>query len=578
MRKLSKLQRFAPGLAALCAYDTSNLRFDVVAGLSVAAVALPVGIAYAEIARVPIVVGIYSAIFPLFAYALFGSSRQLMVGPDAATCIMAAAAIGAIAGGDPDRYATLMVVLTLITGLFYIGAGIIGLGFIADYLSQPILVGYLNGIALIILVGQLPALSGFSGQGEGFFPEAAAFVAHLGSTDPLTLALGGSLLLALIAIRRFLPRLPGPLIVSVAGIVAVIVLGLAARGVAVIGSVPAGFPPFRLPTLGLNDLKQIIADAAGLTLISFTSGVLTAKSFARRERYDIDADQELLGFGASNLASGLAQGFPVTGADSRTAVNNAAGGRTQLAGIVAAVAMLMFLLFFTEPLAYLPKTALAAIILVSAFGLFDFRALRNLSIASRRELALSVATTAGVLYFGVLPGVLIAVVLSLLWFLSVGARPHDAVLGWMPGVEGYHDVGRHPGGETIPGLLIYRFEGDLVFFNCGHFKQRLLRLVRDSATPVEWALVDASPINVVDYTALQTLHELREELAGRNVVLAYAGAKRHLALFFRPTWVRDLHIVAPMFPTLESAIRAFEQRSDQRPKTADVHSGGAPPH
>ncbi|MEJ2007531.1 MAG: SulP family inorganic anion transporter [Acidobacteriota bacterium] len=568
---LSKLDRVAPGLAALRAYEKSNLRFDIVAGLSVAAVALPVGIAYSEIARVPAVVGIYSAIFPLFAYALFGSSRQLMTGPDAATCIIAAASIGAIAGGDPQRYAVLMVALTLMTGLFYIIAGSARLGFIANFLSQPILVGYLHGIALVILIGQLPVLMGFSIQGEGFFPQVGAFVERIGLTQPAALALGGSLLLLLLVMRRLLPRLPGPLIVAVFGIIAVMVLGLADHGVAVLGAVPAGFPPFQVPTLSFTEFRSLIPDAAGLTLISFTSGVLTSKSFAQRAGYDIDANQELIGFGACNLASGLAQGFPVTGADSRTAVNNATGGRSQVAGIVAAVAMLAFLLFFTGPLAQLPKTALAAIIIVSAFGFFDYAALRTLRSASGRELLFSLATTAGVLFFGVLPGVLMAVILSLLWLLSVGSRPHDAVLGHVPGKEGFHDIKDAPGATTTPGLLIYRFDSGVVFFNCDHFKERVRQKIREAAAPVEWVLVDASPINVVDYTALEKLHDLRKELAAQGIVLAYARVKGNLAYFFRPAWVKELHIVAPMFPTIESAVQAFEQRN-----TPDARLGTIP--
>jgi high affinity sulfate transporter 1 len=562
---IRRLRRFAPGLATLLGYDRCNLPFDVVAGLSVAAVALPVGIAYAEIARVPAVVGIYSAIFPLFAYALFGSSRQLMTGPDAATCIMAAASIGAVAGGDPERHAALMVALTLMTGLFYIVAGIVRLGFIANFLSQPILVGYLNGIALIILAGQLPKLFGFASTGDGFFPQVGAFVRHLGATHPPTVILGGGLLVLLVTLQRLVPRLPAALIVAILGIVAVATLGLASRGVAVLGSVPAGFPTLRLPSFDFDEFKHLVGDAAGIMLISFTSGVLTSKSFARRNRYDVDANQELIGFGACNLASGLAQGFPVTGADSRTAVNNATGGRTQLVGVVAGGAMLVFLVFLTGPLAQLPTTALAAIIIVSACGLFDFAAVRSLREASGRELAFSLATTVGVLILGVLPGVLLAIVLSLLWLLSVGSRPHDSILGRAPGVRGFHDIKDYPDAATIPGLLIYRFDADIVFFNCDYFKERVLEHISEATTTVEWVLIDASPINVVDYTALQKLGELREELAARGIVIAYARAKQSLARFFREAWVVDRKKTdgAVIYPTVKSAIYAFEQRTRQ---------------
>jgi high affinity sulfate transporter 1 len=561
------LGRFVPGLAALLRYRRLDLRHDVVAGLSVAAVALPVGIAYAEIARVPAVIGIYSAIFPLFAYALFGSSRQLMTGPDAATCIMAAAAVGAIAGGDAERYVGLMVVLTLMTGLFYVAAGAVRLGFIANFLSQPILVGYLNGVALIILIGQLPKLCGFGSEASGFFPKVAEFLSRLDATHGPTLGVGLALLALLIVLRWLAPKLPGALIAAAVGIVAVAALGLQDLGVAVLGTVPSELPTLRLPTLDHQELKRLIPDAGVLVLISFTGGVLTAKSFARRNRYDISADQELVAYGACNLASGLAGGFPVTGTDSRTAVNDAAGGRTQLVGIIAGAAMLAFLLVLTGPLALLPKAALAAIIIVSASSLFDFGALRGLQMASGRELAFSLVTTAGVLVFGVLPGVLVVVVLSLLWLLANGSRPHDAVLGRVPGVKGYHDLTDYPEARTIPGLLLYRFDSDIVFFNCDYFRERILKEIAEAESPVEWVVVDASPVNVVDYTALQRIAELREDLAARGIVFAAANVKHVLGSFFRPDWVSQMQarLDRPPFQTVGSAVDAFQNRH----RTAD---------
>jgi MFS superfamily sulfate permease-like transporter len=320
-----------------------------------------------------------------------------------------------------------------------------------------------------------------------------------------------------------------------------------------------------LPSFDFAEFENLFRDAAGITLISFTSGVLTAKSFARRNRYDIDANQELMAFGACNLASGLAQGFPVSGAASRTAVNDATGGRTQLVGIVAGGAMLVFLLFLTAPLAYLPTTALAAVIIVSAYGLFDFAALRSLWSASGRELSFSIGTTVGVLIFGVLPGVLLAVVLSLIWLLSIGSRPHDAILGRVAGDKGFHDIADYPEAETIPGLLIYRFDANVVFFNCDYLKERVLKEITEAKTSVEWVIIDASPINVVDYTALRKLDELREELRARGIVLVYAATKQSLARFFRPSWIteREEETSRLLFPTVKLAINAFEHRTQQ---------------
>ena len=556
--------KFMPGLGIFRRYERSWLRSDLGAGLSVAAIALPVGIAYADLAGVPAVVGMYSAIFPLLAYALFGSSRQLMTGPDAATCIIVAASLGPLAGGDPERYLALMVILTLMTGILYVVAGFSRLGFIANFLSQPILTGYLNGIALIIIAGQLRKLFGYSGEAEEFFPKLTEFIVQLDQSHLPTLVLGLGLLAALIILRRIAPRLPAALVVVVAGIAMVVMLGLDQNGVAVLGSVPAGLPSLHIATFESGTFKMLFADAAGIALVSFTSGVLTAKSFARRNRYEVDANQELIAFGACNIASGLAQGFPVTGADSRTAVNNAMGGKTQLVGVVAATAMLVILFFLTEPLGYVPTAALAAVIMVSAVGLFDFRELRNLYEASHRELLLSVGTTLGVLILGVLPGVLLAVALSLFWLLTVVSRPHDGVLGRVKGIKGFHHVADFPDAITIPGLILYRFDANLVFFNADYFRDRLRAVILASKTPVEWVVVDMSSVNVVDITAVQKFEELREELSAQGIILATARVKRGLSRFFNHDWGvkhRERH-AQYRFHTVKSAVRAFNMRLD----------------
>ena len=556
--------KFMPGLGIFRRYERSWLRSDLGAGLSVAAIALPVGIAYADLAGVPAVVGMYSAIFPLLAYALFGSSRQLMTGPDAATCIIVAASLGPLAGGDPERYLALMVILTLMTGILYVVAGFSRLGFIANFLSQPILTGYLNGIALIIIAGQLRKLFGYSGEAEEFFPKLTEFIVQLDQSHLPTLVLGLGLLAALLILRRIAPRLPAALVVVVAGIIMVVTLGLDQNGVAVLGSVPAGLPSLHIATFEAGTFKMLFADAAGIALVSFTSGVLTAKSFARRNRYEVDANQELIAFGACNIASGLAQGFPVTGADSRTAVNNAMGGKTQLVGVVAATAMLVILFFLTEPLGYVPTAAVAAVIMVSAVGLFDFRELRNLYEASHRELLLSVGTTLGVLILGVLPGVLLAIALSLFWLLTVVSRPHDGVLGRVKGIKGFHHVADFPDAITIPGLILYRFDANLVFFNADYFRDRVRAVILASKTPVEWVVVDMSSVNVVDITAVQKFEELREELSARGIILATARVKRGLSRFFNHDWGvkhRERH-AQYRFHTVKSAVRAFNMRPD----------------
>ena len=574
---LRRIYRYAPGLESLLRYRSSWLGSDIAAGLSVAAIALPVGIAYSDLAGVPAVIGMYSAIFPLLAYALFGSSRQLMTGPDAATCIIVAASLGPLAGGDTQLYLALMVVLTLMTGILYIIGGVARLGFIANFLSLPILAGYLNGIALIILAGQLPKLCGYNGNATYIFSQGVEFARKLPEAHLPTLVLGLGLLVAMVVLRRLSPRLPAALVVVVAGIVAVTAFGLHQHGVAILGQVPAGLPGLHLAPIEPDKLRSLFVDAAGITLVSFTSGVLTAKSFARLNRYDIDANQELIAFGAANLAAGIAQGFPVTGADSRTAVNNAMGGKTQMVGIVAAAAMLVVLFFLTDPLGYVPITALAAVIMVSAVGLFDFATLRDLYRSSRRELLLSVATTLGVLLLGVLHGVLLAVILSLLWLLAIGSRPHDAVLGRVPGMKGYHDITDYPEATTVPGLVLYRFDANLVFFNADYFRERVRSIIAASATPVEWFVVDASAVNVIDITAVHKFDELRKELEARGIQLGTARVKRTLMRFFDPEWARNRfeQRATYRFTTLKSAAQAFNRREAEA--ASPEHAGTGTP-
>jgi len=558
------LGQVAPGVDAFSHYQLSWLPSDIGAGLSVAAVALPVGIAYADLARVSPVIGIYPAIFPLFAYALFGSSRQLMIGPDAATCIMMASALGPLAGGDPDHYRALVIVMTLIIGLIYVVMGVARLGFIASFLSLPILVGYLNGIALFIIVGQSGKLLGVSVVASDFFPKLLETFTALGHAHLPTSSLGITLLVGLVALRRFVPLVPAAFVVVVVGIVLSAALDLQHQGVSVVGSVPAGLPAFfHIPILPVGDYPTLVRNAAGLALVSFTSGILTAKSFAQRNHYEVDANRELIGFGAGNIASGLAQGFPVTGADSRTAVNNAMGGKSQMVGVVAGVVMLSSLFFLTKPMAYLPNTALAAVIIVSAAGLFDFATLRELFAMSRVELGFSVGTTLGVLVLGMLPGVLLAVILSLLLLLMLTSRPTDAVLGRVPGLKGYHGRKDYPEAETIPGLLLYRFNANLVFFNVDFFRARLLATIAESETPVEWVVVDASPVNVIDSTALKKVEQLIDELAARGIVFAVAHRKHTVGRLFEASWV-DVHrelTEEHSYPTLKSAVNAFRVRS-----------------
>jgi MFS superfamily sulfate permease-like transporter len=419
----------------------------------------------------------------------------------------------------------------------------------------------LNGIALIILVGQLPKLLGYPGTAHEFVPQLQELVARIGLSHPPTALLGLLLVAGLLVLRLVAPAVPGPLVAVVAGIGVVALFGLQTLGVAVTGALPGGLPVPHIEVFEPAVYRSLLRDAAAIVLISFASGMLTAKSFARRNHYEIDASQELTAFGASNLVSGLAQGFPVTGADSRTAVNSAVGGKSQLVSIVAAATMLFVLLFLKAPLALVPTAALAVVVFVSAISLFDLRGLRDLARMSWREGLLSLGTTLGVLALGVLPGVMLAVALPLAWLLKVVSRPQDAVLGRVPGLRGFHSVADYPKATTVPGLLLYRFEANLVFFNIDYFSERLGAAIEASKTPVEWVIVDASPINWIDATGVQHLDELQSGLAAQGITLGVARAKLSLGRAFDPSWVSQRLAATGLrrFPTPKAAVNAFNK-------------------
>src|SRR6516165_3491393 len=461
-----RLTRLAPGLSALSNYRFSDdLRHDVMAGLSVAAVALPVSIAYAQLAGFDPVVGLYSSILPLVAYAIVGTSRQLMVNPDAAVCAMIAAAIAPLAGNNAELYLSLTTALTLLTGVFCIVASYFRLGALADFLSKPILVGFLNGIAISIFLGQIGKLLGFSVESSGIVPLLIEVLGKITLVHGSTLMVGLGSFAVLFACLRWLPRMPAALAVLVLAGAASAVLGLEAQGVAVLGPVPAGLPPIHWPTVPLQDVASLAADAAGLALVVFTSGTLTARSFAAKGGYPIDVDREFAAFGAANISSALSQGFAVTGAVSRTAVGVAAGGRTQVTGLVAAATIAAVLLFLTEPLRFVPVAALGAVLVFAALSLFDVGTLRELWKYDRLEVGLSLITTLGVVAVGAINGILIALALALARFVRQAARPRDEVLGKVDGLPGFHSIERHGiAAKTFPGLVLFRFNGPLTFF------------------------------------------------------------------------------------------------------------------
>ena len=552
----AKLFQFAPGLPALWPYNRSNLSHDLVAGLSVAAVALPVGVAYAQLAGFNPSVGLYSSILPLVAYAVFGTSRQLIMGPDAATCALIATAVAPLAKGNPQDYESLSVTLCFLAGIFCIGASFLRLGVLADFLSKPILVGFLNGIALSVILGQIGKIFGFAIDRGGIVPRLLEFVSKLGQTHWPTLAVGVGTFVVLLGTPKLLKRVPAALVAIVLSALVVRFFGLEHLGVKIVGSVPAGLPHLHFPRFPIALITPLLGDAAGLALVTFSSMMLTSRSFAARNRYDVDADREFAALGMANIASAFSQGFAISGADSRTAMNDASGGRTQVTGLVAAGSIAVVLLFFTGPLRFVPIAALGAVLVKAGFSLIDLKALKLIFRIDRREFALSILATLGVVVIGAIQAILFVVILATIRFVRLVARPKIELLGKVEGMPGYHALDRHPEASTIPGLLVVRFNAPIVFFNAPYFKRGVLETVNAAATPPKWIVLDMIPITMIDATGLETAQELADELRSRGITLAAAGRKAEWN-----QWADSRHFgedtrAVKAYPTLKSAIRA----------------------
>lgn len=562
----------APGLAKLFPYNfADSFRHDLLAGLSVAAVALPVAVAYAQLAGFDPVVGLYSSILPLVAYAIFGTSKQLIVNPDAAVCAMIAAAIAPLAGGDANLYLSLAVSLTFVAGLFCIAASFLRLGALADFLSKPILVGFLNGIAISICLGQVGKLTGFSIESKRIIPQFLEIIAKIPQTHIPTLVLGAASLTIMFVSLRLLPKLPAALITLIIAGTLVGLLRLDQHGIAILGQVPAGLPPLRWPDFPLEDIPSLLASAAGIALVLFSSGMLTARSFAAKGRYEIDVDREFAAFGVANIASALSQGFAVTGADSRTAVADSAGGRTQVTGLVAAVTIAAVLLFFTGPLQYVPVAALGAVLIFAALSLFDTRTLQEIWNIDRAEVGLAVITTLGVVAFGAINAILVAVGLALLRFVQQTARPKDEILGAVDDLPGFHSIERHPGARTFPGLALYRFDAPLTFFNSDFFKRRALAAADAAGPELRWFVIDAIPMSRIDMTGLYALRDLREMLEARGTTLVLAGRKTEFLNWLREAGLYRPELESQIFPTLRQALKAYRRvtRSTAAPPDED---------
>jgi high affinity sulfate transporter 1 len=552
-----KLAKFAPGLPALLGYRLADFPHDLIAGLSVAAVALPVGVAYAQLAGFNPVVGLYVSILPLLAYALFGTSRQLVVGPDAATCALVAAAVAPMAGGDPALYLSLTMAMTALAGLFCIGASFLRLGAVADFLSKPILVGFLNGISLYILVGQFGKLLGFPIAAKGITPKLLEVAQKIEQTHWPTLAVGLATLATYVVSKRLLPRLPAPLVALVGSGLVVALLGLDAHGVAVVGAVPAGLPVFKLPSFSFDQLEAVASAAAGLALITFTSMVLTARSFAAKNHYEIDADREMAALGAANIAAALSQGFAISGADSRTAMADASGGRTQVTGLVAAAVIAVVLLFLTAPLRFIPMAGLGAVLIMASLSLLDVQTVRRFYRLNRFEFTLSLVATVGVIWVGAIDAIGVAVVLALLHFIRLTARPRAEILGALEGQPGFHSVARQPTAQTPAGLLLFRFNAPLVFFNAPHFKQQAQAAIDAAGPDLKWFVLDGMPVTQVDITAYSVLEDVAQTLRTRGAALMLSGRMTEGSELLKSWGISKSRVFDRHFPTLEQAVEDY---------------------
>ncbi|EMP5643718.1 SulP family inorganic anion transporter [Pseudomonas aeruginosa] len=561
------LARWVPGLDSPLHYRRAWFRPDVQAGLSVAAIQIPTAIAYAQIAGFPPQVGLYACILPMLIYALIGSSRQLMVGPDAATAAMVAAAITPLAAGDPQRLVDLSMIVAIMVGLFSIVAGLARAGFIASFLSRPILVGYLNGIGLSLLVGQLGKLFGYEAATSGFVAGILALLENLLHIHWPTLILGSLSLLLMVLLPRRFPQLPGALCGVLLASLAAALLGLDRYGVELLGEVPAGLPQLSWPQTSLEELKSLLRDATGITVVSFCSAMLTARSFAARHGYSINPNHEFVALGLANIGAGVSQGFAISGADSRTAVNDMVGGKTQLVGVVAALVIAATLLLLNKPLGWVPMPALGAVLLLAGWGLIDVQALKGFWKLSRFEFSLCLLTTVGVLSVGVLPGIFVAVSIAVLRLLYYTYRPSDAVLGWMHGIDGQVELAKYPQATTLPGLVIYRFDAPLLFFNADYFKQRVLAVVDGSERP-NAVLLNAEAMTNLDISGLATLHEVQQILKAQGVHLSLARVTgQTLDLLQRSSMLGE--IKPPLvFSSVRSGVSAYRYWLRQQERLA----------
>ena len=551
--------RWLPGLQTLRQYELAWLRHDIVAGLVLTTMLVPVGIAYAVASGVPGIYGLYATIVPLLAYALFGPSRILVLGPDSSLAAVILAVVLPLSGGDPMRAVALAGMMAIVSGVVCIVAGLARLGFITELLSKPIRYGYMNGIALTVLISQLPKLFGFSIESDGPLKNLWAIATAVmdGRINWTTFSVGAATL-AVILLLKGHKHIPGILIAVIGATVAVGVLDLGARAnVSILGSLPQGLPAFAIPWITAADLVPVLIGGCAVALVSFADTSVLSRVYSARTRTYVDPNQEMVGLGAANLAAGFFQGFPISSSSSRTPVAEAAGSKTQLTGVVGALAVALLLVVAPDLLQNLPTSALAAVVIASAIGLFEFADLGRIYRIQRWEFWLSIVCTVGVAVLGAIPGIGMAIVIAVVEFLWDGWRPYSAVLGRAEGIKGYHDITRYPDARRIPGLVLFRWDAPLFFANAELFRDHLLDAVATSPTPVRWAVVAAEPVTSVDVTSADMLAELDEALHAVGIELCFAEMKDPVKDKLKRFGVFTRLGEETFFPTLGAAVSRY---------------------
>jgi high affinity sulfate transporter 1 len=553
------LGRWLPGLRTLRGYQIAWLRHDILAGLVLTTMLVPVGIAYAVASGVPGIYGLYATIVPLLAYALFGPSRILVLGPDSSLAAVILAVVLPLSGGDPHRAVALAGMMAIVSGTVCILAGIMRLGFITELLSKPIRYGYMNGIALTVLISQLPKVFGFSIQSDGPLRNiwAIATAVMQGKTNWTAFMIGAATLVVILLLKNY-KRVPSILIAVVGATVAVGVLDLGSRaGVSVLGSLPQGLPAFAIPWLSRADIVPVLIGGCAVALVSFADTSVLSRVYAARTRTYVDPNQEMAGLGFANLAAGFFQGFPISSSSSRTPVAEAAGAKTQLTGVVGALAVALLLMVAPNLLQNLPNSALAAVVIASAIGLFEVADLRRIYRIQRWEFWLSIVCTVGVAVFGAIEGIGLAIVIAVIEFLWDGWRPYSAVLGRVDGIKGYHDIRRYPDAHLIPGLVLFRWDAPLFFANAELFNERVLGAVATSPTPVRWLVVAAEPVTSVDVTSADVLAELDDTLHAAGIKLCVAEMKDPVKDKLKRFGLFARFGETAFFPTIDDAVDSY---------------------